>query len=32
VDWQETPARVVDAGRPAAVVLSEVKALVWSEL
>jgi thymidylate kinase len=32
VDWQETPAHVVDASRPADAVLSEVKALVWSEL
>jgi thymidylate kinase len=32
VDWQETPARVVDASRSPDDVLSEVKALVWSEL
>jgi hypothetical protein len=32
VDWDTVPAEIVDAGRPAPAVLSEVKALVWSEL
>lgn len=32
VDWSATHARVVDAGRPLADVLADIKALVWSEL
>jgi thymidylate kinase len=32
VDWQTTPAHVVDADGPPEEVLSAVKALVWSEL
>jgi hypothetical protein len=32
VDWSATRARVVDAGRPLADVLADLKALVWSEL
>jgi thymidylate kinase len=32
VDWNAVPARLVDASRSEADVLSEVKALVWSEL
>jgi len=32
VDWQAVPAHVVDASRSIPEVLSEVKALVWSEL
>lgn len=32
LDWQGTPAHVVDAGQPAEVVLAEVKTLVWSNL
>lgn len=31
-DWRSTPARVIDAQRPPAEVLSEVKSIVWSEL
>ncbi len=32
LDWLQTPAIVIDAQRPLAEVLSQVKALVWSEL
>jgi len=32
VDWSATRARVVDAGRPLAEVLTDLKALVWSTL
>ncbi len=32
VDWSATPAIVVDAGRPKAEVLSEVRSAVWSRL
>ena len=32
VDWQGTPAVVIDAGRPSADVLSEIRSLVWSRL
>jgi thymidylate kinase len=32
MDWQGTPAVVVDAGRPKPQVLSEIKSLVWSRL
>jgi thymidylate kinase len=32
LDWQQTPARVIDAGRSRAEVLSDLKSLVWSEL
>lgn len=32
LDWRQTPAHVIDAGRLRAEVLSEVKALIWSEL
>jgi thymidylate kinase len=32
IDWDTVPAHVVDASRSAADVLSDVKALVWSEL
>jgi thymidylate kinase len=32
MDWQGTPAVVVDAGRPKSQVLSEIKSLVWSRL
>jgi len=32
LDWKETSAHVVDASQPPAEVLSEVKALIWSEL
>ena len=32
LDWLQTPASVIDAERPLAEVLSQVKALVWSEL
>ena len=32
LDWEETRAHVIDGGRSQAEVLSEVKALVWSEL
>jgi thymidylate kinase len=32
VDWGDTPAFVVDAGRNRAEVLSEIKSLVWSRL
>ena len=32
IDWKQTPANVVDAERPPAEVLSQVKAIVWSEL
>jgi len=32
MDWRHTPAYVIDAGRPKAEVLSELKALVWSHL
>ena len=32
LDWKETPAHVVDASQTPAEVLSEVKALIWSEL
>jgi thymidylate kinase len=32
VDWQQTPARVIDAGRSRAEVLSDLKSLIWSEL
>lgn len=31
-DWSGTPAIVVDAGRPKAEVLSEIRSLVWSRL
>jgi thymidylate kinase len=32
LDWQQTPAHVLDAGRSKAEVLSDVKALVWAQL
>ncbi len=32
LDWLQTPAIVIDAQRPLAEVLSQVKAFVWSEL
>ncbi len=32
VDWQGTPAVVIDAGRPKAEVLSEIRSVVWSRL
>jgi hypothetical protein len=32
IDWPAVPAHVVDAGRSMPEVLSEVKALVWSQL
>ena len=32
VNWAETSAHVIDAGRPRAAVLAEIKALIWSEL
>ena len=32
LEWQKTPARVINAGRPKAEVLSALKSLVWSEL
>lgn len=32
LDWRQTPAHVIDAGRPKADVLSELKTLVWSQL
>lgn len=32
LNWQHTPAHVVDAGQPKEAVLAEVKALVWSYL
>jgi thymidylate kinase len=32
LDWQETPAHIIDADRSRAEVLSELKALVWSQL
>jgi thymidylate kinase len=32
LDWRQTPAHVIDAGRSKAEVLSELKALIWSEL
>ena len=31
-DWRQTPAHVVDAGRPQAEVLADLQALVWSQL
>lgn len=31
-DWRETPAVVIDAGRPKAEVLSEIRSVVWSRL
>jgi hypothetical protein len=31
-DWTATTARVVDAGRPLAVVLADLRTLLWSEL
>jgi thymidylate kinase len=31
-DWRQTPAHVIDANRPLAEVLSELKALVWSQM
>ena len=32
LNWQQTPAHVIDAGRSKKEVLSELKALVWSQL
>ncbi len=32
LDWGDTPAHFIDASRPRAEVLSELKALIWSEL
>jgi hypothetical protein len=32
VDWPTVPAHIVDASRSISEVLSEVKALVWSQL
>lgn len=32
VDWKQTPAIVVDAGRPLREVLAEIKSVVWSAL
>jgi thymidylate kinase len=32
LDWGQTPAHLIDASRPRAEVLSELKALIWSEL
>lgn len=32
LDWRQTPAHVIDASRSHKEVLSEVKALIWSEL
>jgi hypothetical protein len=32
LDWGQTPAHFIDASRPRAEVLSELKALIWSEL
>ena len=32
LDWEQTQAHVIDASRPQAEVLSELKALIWSEL
>jgi len=32
LDWQQTPAYVINAGRSKAEILSELKALVWSKL
>jgi thymidylate kinase len=32
LDWEGTSAHVIDAGRPRAAVLAEIKALIWSEL
>jgi thymidylate kinase len=32
IDWRGTPAVVIDAGRPKAEVLAQVKSLVWSRL
>jgi len=32
LDWRETPAHVLDASRSKADVLSDLKALVWSQL
>ena len=32
LDWQHTPARVIDAGRSRPEVVSELKAIVWSKL
>jgi len=32
IDWRGTPAVVIDAGRPKAEVLAQIKSLVWSRL
>ena len=32
IDWSQTPAHVIDAGRSKAEVFSELKALIWSHL
>lgn len=32
LDWRQTPAHVIDAGRSKAEVLSELKALIWAQL
>lgn len=32
LDWRQTSAHVIDAGQPKAVVLSQLKSLVWSKL
>ena len=32
LDWQQTPAYVIDSGRPKADVIAGIKSLIWSEL
>jgi hypothetical protein len=32
IDWRDTPAIVIDAGRPKSEVLSAIRSAVWSRL
>jgi thymidylate kinase len=32
IDWSKTPAHIIDASKPKAEVLSDLKALIWSSL